>query len=165
MADHCLPACHPGTAGSSLLGILRCHFFGEHAAMMLSNRIYSSVVRRLLNIAGIATVGAAIVPLAGGEQVFAKQFFQEATPAPVPEMGYSPELQLMLNPSTGAPVFTYSRTLLQGKANGEYQVAPLINCPGDPDCPAPKPPPTHTVDPGDGSPNGPGPKGDTDQGG
>jgi hypothetical protein len=131
--------------------------------MMKSNGIFDPLVSRLLNMVGIATIGAVIVPLAGGQQVFAKQFFQEATPMPLPEMAYNPELQLMVNPVTGDPIFTYSRSLLHGKANGEYQVAPLITCPGDPRCSTPNPPPTHTVTPG-GGPNGPGPTPDDDVG-
>lgn len=117
--------------------------------------------RRLLNIVGVAAAGTGLAALAGGGQVFAHQFLQEATPVPIPAMAYSPELQLMVKPGTDDPVFSYSRSLLRGKANGEYQVAPLVTCPGDPSCPSPPPTPTHTVTPG-GGPNGPGPTSDSD---
>ena len=44
----------------------------------------------------------------------------------IPDMVYSPQLQLMVNPETEDPVFSYSRSLQRGKSNGEYQVAPLV---------------------------------------
>ena len=44
----------------------------------------------------------------------------------IPDMVYSPQLQLMVKPETENPVFSYSRSLQRGKSNGEYQVAPLV---------------------------------------
>src|SRR5258708_34601904 len=113
--------------------------------MNMPVRTWRARARRLLNIVGVAAAGTGLAALAGGGQVFAHQFLQEATPVPIPGMVYSPELQLMVKPGTDDPVFTYSRSLLRGSATGEYQVAPLLTCPGDPGCPRAPPPPPKTV--------------------
>lgn len=129
--------------------------------MKVSRNARRAALKGLLGVIGIGAAGASLVSLSMSRKVFASQFLQDGTPVPIPEMVYSPELQLMVKPGTDDPIFSYSRSLLRGKANGEYQVAPLINCPGDSRCPSPPPTPTHTVTPG-GGPNGPGPTPDSD---
>jgi hypothetical protein len=116
------------------------------------------MLRRVLNIVGVTAAGSGLVSLQSSGQVFAHQFLRDATPVEIPAMVYSPELQIMVEPGTGDPVFTQ---LPRGRANGEYQVAPLVSCPGSPGCPAPKRQPTSRVTPG-GGPNGPGPTADSD---
>ncbi len=132
---------------------------------MKQNRNAFVVLRsRILSLIGITAAGAGMVTLASSGQVFASQFLKDGIPPANPAMVYSPKLQMMVKPGTEDPVFRYSRVLLGGKANGEYRVAPLINCPMDPSCPTPPPPPpppSHTVTPND-DPNGAGPTGDTD---
>ena len=129
--------------------------------MKVSTDACRAALKSLLRIVGIGATGASMVSLSMSGQVFALQFLQDGTPVPIPEMVYSPELQLMVKPGTDDPIFTYSRGLLRGEANGEYQMAPLITCPGSPGCPSPPPTPTNTVTPG-GGPNGPGPQPDSD---
>jgi hypothetical protein len=80
-------------------------------------------VQRFLKVVGVTAGGAAFIS-AGGDRVFAHQFLAEAATLAIPEMEYSPELQLMVRPGSDEPVFGYSRSRLQGE--GEYQVAPLV---------------------------------------
>jgi hypothetical protein len=83
-------------------------------------------VQRFLKVVGVTAGGAAFIS-AGGDRVFAHQFLAEAATLAIPEMEYSPELQLMVRPGSDEPVFGYSQSELRGKANGEYQVAPLVS--------------------------------------
>jgi hypothetical protein len=129
--------------------------------MSIRNGKWRVIVRRVLSLAGLTAASTGIVSVASGGQVFAHQFLQDATPMEIPRMVYSPEQQLMVKPGTSDPVFRYSRGLLLGDAGGDSQTFPLVNCPGDPSCPKPAPPPTNTVTPG-GGPNGPGPTADHD---
>ena len=101
------------------------------------------MARRLMKIVAAAAAGTGLVSLASGGQVFASQFLKEAAQPESPAMVYSPELQVMVDPGTADPIFSYSQELPRGKANGEYQVAPLVTT-----IKKPKPQPTHTVAPG-----------------
>jgi len=144
------------TFNNSSYGLDALSFTGDDMKMPI--RTLRAFAWRLLNIIGVAAVGTGMVSGAGGDKVFAKQFLQDAANFPTPRMTYNPELQLMINPDTyDIPVFSYSRILKGGKANGEYQVAPLVTTTESP----PPPPPTNTVTPG-GGPNGPGPTPDSD---
>jgi hypothetical protein len=129
--------------------------------MKITSRQCRMMLRRILNVVGLAAAGAGAVSLASNSQVFAHHFLQAGTDGQNPVMVYSPELQIMVKPGTDDPVFPPSSDLPRGKANGEYQVAPLVNCPGSPGCPPPPRQPTSKVTPG-GGPNGAGPHADGD---
>ncbi len=128
--------------------------------MSSSKNPLKSIRSRLLNVVGV-TAGVGMASLAGTSQVFAGLYLQEGTPTAQPAMVYSPTLQMMVKPDSEEPAFRFSRALLSGPANGEYRDAPLITCPGDPSCPEPAPPPSHTVTPND-DPDGAGPTADSD---
>jgi hypothetical protein len=105
--------------------------------------------RRLIKAIGVTASSTAL--MSSGSAVFAHQFLTEAPIMAVPDMEYSPRLQMMVKPGSEEPVFGYSRHQMRG--NGEYKVAPLVtrvstssNC---------------AVTPG-GGPNGPGPRSDCD---
>jgi hypothetical protein len=85
-----------------------------------------SILKRVLEIVGL-TAGGAVLISAGGDRVFAHQFLTEAPNIAIPDMEYSPQLQIMVRPGSDEPVFGYSQSELRGKANGEYQVAPLVS--------------------------------------
>ena len=124
--------------------------------MKTATNLWVAIRSRILNVVGLTAAGAGMVTLASSGQVFASQFLQEATQANIPSMVYSPELQMMVRPDTNDPVFGYTQGPHHGKVDGEYQMAPLVTCPGSPGCPAQ---PTHSVTPG-GGPNGSGPTSD-----
>jgi hypothetical protein len=126
--------------------------------MNITTKTCRTRLRLALNMIGITAAGTAVVSLASSVQVFAHHFLRDTTDMQTPAMVYSPELQIMVKPGTSDPVFTHSRSLPRGRANGEYRIAPLINCPGDPRCPRQ---PTSRVTPG-GGPSGPGPTADSD---
>jgi hypothetical protein len=79
------------------------------------------------------------VMAATDNQVFASLFLKDTTSVTNPEMVYDPKLQLMVTPGTDDPIFLYSRKVLRGKENGEFQVAPLVTKTSPP--PPPPPPP------------------------
>ena len=76
-------------------------------------------------------------------------------------MVYDPKLQVMVSPGTDDPIFLYSRKVLRGQENGEFQVAPLVNKPSPPPPPPPQvrrpppPPPLPKVTPGPQGPHAP----------
>jgi hypothetical protein len=116
-----------------------------------------ALLQRLLKVLGLGAAGAGIVTVASDSQVFASLFLKDTASVTNPEMVYDPKLQLMVRSDTGDPIFLYSRKVLRGKENGEFQVAPLVTKPSPPPSPPPPqarkpPPPLPKVTPG---PQGP----------
>ena len=61
------------------------------------------LLRRILRLVGATATGAGLVPLASSHHVFAHQLLIEALPMVIPDMVYSPQLQLMVKPETENP--------------------------------------------------------------
>lgn len=113
---------------------------------------------RFLKVLGLGAASTGLVTVATESQVFAGLFLQDTMSVANPEMVYDPKLQVMVSPGTDDPIFLYSRKVLRGQENGEFQVAPLVNKPSPPPPPPPQmrrpppPPPLPKVTPG---PQGP----------
>jgi hypothetical protein len=47
--------------------------------------------------------------------VFAKHFLDKGAPMTIPEMVYDPELQMMVDPATGQPIYENNKDMKQAK--------------------------------------------------
>jgi hypothetical protein len=68
---------------------------------------FSSTRRRLLTLFGLGAAGAVVA----SDKVFAKQFCGEAAEMGAPKMVYDPELQMMVDPATRAPIYDDAKSL------------------------------------------------------
>ena len=62
--------------------------------------------RQLLQLIGVAA-GAALA----ADTLFARQFARQTTPVTLPDMVYDPDLQVMVDPVTGQPVYVRAAML------------------------------------------------------
>jgi hypothetical protein len=127
--------------------------------MNIATNVCRTLLRRIARILSLGAAGAGVTTVVADNQVFASLFVKDTMAITNPEMVYDPQLQLMVKPGTDEPVFYYSSKLLQGKANGEYDVAPLVTTSPPPPPPPPPPRPLPRVTPGGGA-NGQGPHAD-----
>ena len=81
--------------------------------MTQATKAARSLLYRVLKVVGL-TAGSAVLISASSDRLFAHQFLAEATTMTVPEMEYSPRLQLMVKPGSEEPVFGYSRSQPRG---------------------------------------------------
>jgi len=66
---------------------------------------FSAGRRRLLKLFGLGVTGTAMGAIATSEKIFAKQFVGEGPQVKLPEMIYDPELQMMVDPDSRAPIY------------------------------------------------------------
>lgn len=91
---------------------------------MRANSAFSAARRNALRLFGLGVAGTVVGAAAGTSKVFAKQFAGPANPVQLPEMVYDSDLQMMVDPTTRAPIFvnpqklaTSSATVTSGCAN------------------------------------------------
>ena len=87
--------------------VVDCSVIGRRwRIMQYKNGSFSASRRRLLRLLGLGAAGMAVGTLAGPGRLFATQFVGEATQLKLPKMVYDPELQMMVDPATRAPIYT-----------------------------------------------------------
>lgn len=96
----------------------------------MNEKTTSTSRRRLLSALGIGATAAAIGAVASTERLFAKRFAQTVVAINLPAMSYDPELQMMVDPASGQPIYSDVRNL---RAN-EHLPSVTAGCKTCPKC-------------------------------
>jgi len=77
--------------------------------MRKQNGKFDAGRRRLLRLLGLGAAGTALGMVGASNKLFAKQFVAEAARIKIPNMVYDPDLQMMVDPASGKPVYDNAR--------------------------------------------------------
>jgi hypothetical protein len=73
------------------------------------------VRRLLLTLVGVGAAGTALGTAEASDTIFAKQFLNKGAEMTIPMMVYDPQLQMMVDPATGQPIYEKNKDMRLAK--------------------------------------------------